>query len=145
MCVCVRARARACVCVCPCVCDIWTELIRKDLNELRSRFGFVKSSDNCRLCCTPVLRSARVYGPPISSSRLLSHLIFCFVSVSLHTKSRNTPVLRSARVFGLSPTYPPPFLPLNLRFFSHTAVGLFCLYSRSLLTHVLFSHTAAPR
>lgn len=40
-----------------------SELIRKDINELRSRFGFVKSSDCCRLCCTPVLSSALYLFP----------------------------------------------------------------------------------
>jgi hypothetical protein len=34
-----------------------SELIRKDMNEVRSRFAFVKSSDLCRLCATPVLTS----------------------------------------------------------------------------------------
>jgi len=40
-----------------------SELIRKDMNELRSRFGFVKGSDCCRLCSTPVLSSALYLFP----------------------------------------------------------------------------------
>lgn len=40
-----------------------SELIRKDMNELRSRFGFVKTSDCCRLCSTPVLSSGLYLFP----------------------------------------------------------------------------------
>ena len=40
-----------------------SELIRKDMTQLRSRFGFVKSSDTCRLCCTPVLSSGLYLFP----------------------------------------------------------------------------------
>ena len=54
------------MCVCVCVvqdASKTSELIRKDMNELRSRFGFVKSSDCCRLCSTAVLSSGLYLFP----------------------------------------------------------------------------------
>jgi hypothetical protein len=40
-----------------------SELIRKDMNDLRTRFGFVRSSDFCRFCSTPVLSSGLYLFP----------------------------------------------------------------------------------
>lgn len=40
-----------------------SELIRKDMNDMRTRFGFVRSSDLCRFCSTPVLSSGLYLFP----------------------------------------------------------------------------------